>query len=206
MSCGVNQFAKLVAKLTTYQREWVVDMGFEELLHMRVINIEPKFGFWITSKFDPETLELKIRDNYKVKLDEEMVCWVLGLKSGEHLINPTRSEMCVDYHNKRQEKKNKYYGAIKESEVYSQIIQGDPNEQKFKTQFLLYALGTILCPMRECGWISPLHANVLEYATKASHCNWAKYLLDWLVTCGQHLHTPEEGYGGCTLLLLVSDY
>ncbi|HCZ46824.1 MAG TPA: hypothetical protein DHV20_08760 [Brochothrix thermosphacta] len=204
MGCGISQFAQMLAKLTEPQKKWVVEMGFEELLYIRVNHIDATFGYWIMSRFDPDNLELKIRDNYYVKIDEETISWVLGLNSGKHLLLPNNSSKLVDIHTKRQYKQNTSYGAVTESEVYSKIIDCHIDKISFKKHFLLYALGTLLCPTQKCGWISPIHITVLDKASEATKYNWAAYVLDWLVKYGEKFKNSIQGYGGCTLLLLVS--
>lgn len=183
---------------------WVVDMGLEELLFMRIRNIDPKFGYWITSKLDHETLELEIRPNYKVKIDEALVTKVLGLRSGCTLKYPSHSTKSTSLQLKKMYKKNTLYGAIKESGVYGKIVVQDSSLFEFEMHFLLYTLGILLCPTQKTGWISPLHVSVIEHAHHASDYNWARYMLDWLVKYAKNLIKSKEGYGGCTLLLVVS--
>ncbi|XP_056684223.1 uncharacterized protein [Spinacia oleracea] len=203
MGCAVRQFATLLSNLTVKQKMWVVDMGFEELLFMRIGNIDARFGYGITCRFDPNTLELEIRDNYKVKIDEELVGLVLGLRSGHHLLFPSYSNKSTALNNKKLYKQNTMYGAITESEVYGKIVSEPQDKETFQKHFLLYALGTILRPTQKRGWISPLHASVLYLASESADYNWARYVLDWLVKYGKKFNSSKEGYGGCTLLLLI---
>lgn len=95
MGCGLNKFAYFVKNLSNEQKQWIKEMGFEELLFTQITNIDPAFGYWITSRFDPGKLELEIRDDYKVVIDEEMVGWVLGLRSGDNLAIPKKSERSI---------------------------------------------------------------------------------------------------------------
>lgn len=205
MGCGVRQFAKLVSNLTGKQKMWIADMGFEELLFMRITNIDPKFGYWITSRFDPISCELKIRENYKVKIDEKMVGCVLGLRYGRTQLHPDYSTKSIALEMKKMYKQNTVYGAIKESEVYTKIVGKEPSLKTFQMHFLLYCLGILLCPTQKCGWISPSHVYMLDKANNAAEYNWARYVLDWLVKYGKKFSTSREGYGGCTLLLVISN-
>lgn len=205
MGCGVSQFANFVMKLSTEQQQWVSEMGFEDLLLTKINNIDPTFGYWITSRFDPITLELKIRDNYYVKIDEEMVGCVLGIRSGDHLLVPNKSEKSVALETLRLYKQNTLYGPVAQHVVFEKVIGKQPEKEWFAKHFLLYVLGTILCPTQKCGWISPSHVYMLDKANNAAEYNWARYVLDWLVKYGKKFSTSREGYGGCTLLLLVSN-
>ncbi|XP_056682649.1 uncharacterized protein [Spinacia oleracea] len=205
MGCALSQFAILVEKLTGKQKMWIVDMGFEELLFTRINSSDPKFGYWITSRFDPKTLQLKVRDNYRVRIDEEMVNWVLGIPPEKALLHPSLSNKSTALNIKKLYK-NTMYGAVTQSEVFGKIVDDRTEKESFQRHFLLYALGTILCPTQKCGWISPLHLSVLPIASQASGYNWGRYVLDWLVKYGNKFNASKEGYGGCTLLLVVSPY
>lgn len=68
MSCDVARYDKLIGKLSRDQRQWVKDMGFKHMLNIKIININPLFGVWVNSLFDPSSKTLKMRDNILVTI------------------------------------------------------------------------------------------------------------------------------------------
>lgn len=204
VNCDVARYTELIGKLSRDQREWVKDMGFRHLLKIKITNIDPSFGVWITTMFDAQDKTLTIRDNILVSIDDEMVGWVLGIPAGPSLFHLEQSSAKQFKEWKMKYKQDTMYGAIAESVVYKMVLSEKGNRTRFQRHFLLYTLGILLCPTLKHEWISPLHLYMLGNASKAYKYNWGKYVLDWLVKYREKYDTAKEGLGGCTLLLLVN--
>lgn len=179
-------------------------MGFGHLLRIRIINIDPSFAVWVTSRFDAKSRTLRVRDNVTVSIDDEMVGWVLGIPTSSCLFLPEESSIKQFKAWKMKYKNNTMYGVITESVVYQMVLSENENRSRFQRHFLLYTLGNLLCPTLKHGWISPKHVYLLGNASKAYKYNWGKYVLDWLVKYRVKFDTAREGLAGCTLLLLVN--
>jgi hypothetical protein len=192
------------------QRKWVEDMGFKPLLDMRCTRVERELCRWLMNRFDHKTRELEIRPGNRIRIYDNHVGWVMGIprmrnKDVKTMKNEERLRVLREFY--------------RNDNGMSATTVGDmmvacTDELQFKQHFILFTLGTLLCPTQSFK-ISPFHLKVVgdpTNLTNAFNLNWAQFVLDWLVSYAKKYNVAMStsssnlggsGIGGCVIFLQV---
>lgn len=199
-----HKVMELIVNLNSNQLEWVRQSVFVTILHLKINKTMDRFFLsWLSRRWNPNSCELKIRDDYIVKVDEEMIGWVLGLPFGDDAFDFEETSSRREEFRKLK-KDYDCYGGVPYNTIYNSCISEEKNRVVFLRHFIFYVLGVLLCTTKS-NYASPelLRAVIDDYVSESWKWNWSKFILQWMVK-----YTGEgsvDGISGCALVLMVSD-
>jgi len=134
-----------------------------------------------------------------VPLTPNDVEMVLGLSaSGKEVVNSGPEDMISDLRNSY----NAINHGISVRLLEEQLATAESGDD-FKRSFVLYVLGTLLCPTARLD-VSPSFLHFLTNMDLVHQYNWGKFLLDRLVREVLRFHQGKQRtVGGCLLFLQV---
>ncbi|KAG4983874.1 hypothetical protein JHK87_028623 [Glycine soja] len=173
--CSPGRLFKVLQRLTPEQKEAVKSMGFGSLLGLRCRTLRRSLCLWLLERFDTTNCSLEIC-NVDVPLTPNDVEMVLGLSaSGKEVVNSGPEDMISDLRNSY----NAINHGISVRLLEEQLATAESGDD-FKRSFVLYVLGTLLCPTARLD-VSPSFLHFLTNMDLVHQYNWGKFLLDRLV-------------------------
>lgn len=196
--CSPGRLFKVLQRLTPEQKEAVKSMGFGSLLGLRCRTLRRSLCLWLLERFDTTNCSLEIC-NVDVPLTPNDVEMVLGLSaSGKEVVNSGPEDMISDLRNSY----NAINHGISVRLLEEQLATAESGDD-FKRSFVLYVLGTLLCPTARLD-VSPSFLHFLTNMDLVHQYNWGKFLLDRLVREVLRFHQGKQRtVGGCLLFLQV---
>ncbi|KAL5139336.1 E3 ubiquitin-protein ligase SINA-like 10 [Glycine soja] len=199
--CSPGRLFKVLQRLTPEQKEAVKSMGFGSLLGLRCRTLRRSLCLWLLERFDTTNCSLEIC-NVDVPLTPNDVEMVLGLSaSGKEVVNSGPEDMISDLRNSY----NAINHGISVRLLEEQLATAESGDD-FKRSFVLYVLGTLLCPTARLD-VSPSFLHFLTNMDLVHQYNWGKFLLDRLVREVLRFHQGKQRtVGGCLLFLQLFYY
>ncbi|XP_021843453.2 uncharacterized protein [Spinacia oleracea] len=148
---------ELVNELCPIRREWVEKAGFGSILNLKIQKVDRLFLAWLEKRWDCKRQVLRIRDDYEITIDENMISWITGVPLGMY-----------KFHNLKKNDKEvqKYYdeyvigSAIGYVTVYNKcLLEEDPTV--FLRHFILLTFGCLFC-MNTYNSITPKLLPILK--------------------------------------------
>ncbi|VFR00939.1 unnamed protein product [Cuscuta campestris] len=176
-------------------------MGFGSILGLRCRTLRRSLCLWLLERFNAVRCSLEICGE-RVPLTPRDVELVMGLAaSGEDVVNSGPDESILELRKK--------YGATNcgiSVRVLEERITSLDSGEDFKRSFVLYVLGTLLCPTARLD-VSPSFLHFLTNMDLIHQYNWAKFLLDRLVReVSRFRQGKQRAVGGCLLFLQLFYY
>ncbi|XP_057969854.1 uncharacterized protein LOC131159157 isoform X2 [Malania oleifera] len=177
-------------------------MGFASLLRLESHQLMRTLSLWLVERFDPHRRRLDLGERGIIPISPYDVGLVLGIPVGgdDVPINGRDS----DVRSIRVEFSSNH--GIDVSTLEVKLAERDAGPS-FKRAFLLFALGTLLCPTRGLK-VSPRFLHAVYHIEQVHRYNWAGLVLNCLAnaitvfkSAGEE-HT-RDGLGGCLLFLYV---
>ncbi|XP_054808629.1 uncharacterized protein LOC129310735 [Prosopis cineraria] len=199
--CSPGQFKEVVEYISKHKRlcTKVKKMGFQSLLDFKFNKLPRELCEQVIAAFDTPTSTLGIGGK-KLSVDGKDVHTILGVPYGGKVI-------FLDDDSKACQALKKNYLGKPFTELKSLVISGKA-EKNFETVFLLFTLGTFLCPttsttvcMRSIKSLSG-KKNVQEY-------DWSSFVLSELIREISTYKTAlrsgrkKKNVGGCLFFLLI---
>lgn len=185
------------------EKEWVRLAGFQSILEVKFVQVDRFFLSWLSSRWDHQTHLLRIREDYHIKVDDEMVGRILGLPYGEDKIEI--EEPNVDDIEFEMIKGSYHDNEGIKHRIVSEALENDKSDKmKFLRSFVLFVFGNLFCTTLT-NKISPTLCWLLKkrHISKPLNWNWSKFVLDWMVKQHQESKDGKDGVRGCAVVLMV---
>ncbi|KAI3747795.1 hypothetical protein L6452_10451 [Arctium lappa] len=199
--CSPGRLVNVMKRFTPDQKEAVKSMGFGSLLDLKCRTLRRSLCLWLLERFNTIRRSLEICGK-RIPLSARDVELVMGLpSSGKDIVNSGPDDLVADL-------RQKYNASNRGISVrFLEERLGEPEAgDDFKRAFLLYVLGTLLCPTARLD-VSPSFLHFLTDMDSIHEYNWAKFLLDKLVReVARFRQGKQRAVGGCLLFLQLFYY
>ncbi|XP_057775256.1 uncharacterized protein LOC130994235 [Salvia miltiorrhiza] len=174
-------FHDALLKLNTAQKDAVRDIGFGNILELRVKELPGRLAYWALNSFNPTTCELEISTSIRVKVTENDVYRVFGIPKGFRRIKrfdrQTSSELFDDWVALfRVENRDK----IKIGLVVNEMLKCKTGGTWFKRHFMIAMCFSIFESFSN-GTVHPHVLNTLVDVDKLAEWDWAEYMVRSLI-------------------------
>ncbi|XP_031095814.1 uncharacterized protein LOC115999972 [Ipomoea triloba] len=199
--CSPGRLLHVLQRLSSDQKASVKSMGFGSILGLRCRTLRRSLCLWLLERFNTVRCTLEICGE-RVPLTPRDVELVMGLAaSGEDVVNSGPDESIIEL----RKKYNATNRGISVRLLEEQLTSPDAGED-FKRSFVLYVLGTLLCPTARLD-VSPSFLHFLTNMDVIHQYNWGKFLLDRLVReVSRYRQGKQRAVGGCLLFLQLFYY
>ncbi|XP_076946320.1 uncharacterized protein LOC143617738 [Bidens hawaiensis] len=199
--CSPGRLVNVMKRFTPEQKEAVKDIGFGSLLDLKCRTLRRSLCLWLLERFNTIRRSLEICGK-RIPLSPRDVELVMGLPAtGRDVVNSGPDDLVADL-------RLKYNASNRGISVrFLEERLGEPEAgDDFKRAFLLYVLGTLLCPTARLD-VSPSFLHFLTDMDSVHEYNWAKFLLDKLVReVSRFRQGKQRAVGGCLLFLQLFYY
>ncbi|CAA0843104.1 Unknown protein [Striga hermonthica] len=199
--CSPGRLLNVLQRLTPDQKDAVKNMGFGSILNLRCRTLRRSLCLWLLDKFNTVRRSLEICGE-RIPLTPRDVELVMGLaSSGKDVVNSGSDELIADL----RKKYNATNRGISVRLLEERLAAPEAGED-FKRSFLLYVLGTLICPTARLD-VSPSFLHFLTNMDVVHQYNWGKFLLDRLVReVARYRQGKQRAVGGCLLFLQLFYY
>ncbi|KAL8034411.1 hypothetical protein ABFX02_12G026700 [Erythranthe guttata] len=199
--CSPGRLLNVLQRLTPDQRDAVKSMGFGSILNLKCRTLRRSLCLWLLEKFNTVRRSLEICGE-RIPLTARDVELVMGLSSsGKDVVNSGPDELIAEL----RKKYNATNRGISVRLLEERLAVPEAGED-FQRSFLLYVLGTLLCPTARLD-VSPSFLHFLTNMEVVHQYNWGKFLLDRLVReVARYRQGKQRAVGGCLLFLQLFYY
>ncbi|XP_041997673.1 uncharacterized protein LOC121747663 isoform X1 [Salvia splendens] len=199
--CSPGRLLNVLQQLTPDQKAAVKSMGFGSILNLRCRTLRRSLCLWLLEKFNTVRRSLEICGE-RIPLTPRDVELVMGLaSSGKDVVNSGPDELIAEL----RKKYNATNHGISVRLLEERLAVPEAGED-FKRSFLLYVLGTLICPTARLD-VSPSFLHFLTNMDTVHQYNWGKFLLDRLVReVARYRQGKQRAVGGCLLFLQLFYY
>ncbi|KAG6410143.1 hypothetical protein SASPL_128193 [Salvia splendens] len=199
--CSPGRLLNVLQQLTPDQNAAVKSMGFGSILNLRCRTLRRSLCLWLLEKFNTVRRSLEICGE-RIPLTPRDVELVMGLASnGKDVVNSGPDELIAEL----RKKYNATNRGISVRLLEERLAVPEAGED-FKRSFLLYVLGTLICPTARLD-VSPSFLHFLTNMDTVHQYNWGKFLLDRLVReVARYRQGKQRAVGGCLLFLQLFYY
>ncbi|KAK1571204.1 hypothetical protein Q3G72_013330 [Acer saccharum] len=197
--CRTESFSAICAELSVEQKDVVKALGFGSLLSMNCGRLRRYIYSFVVDKFDIDTLSVEL---YKktFKLSTNVYSQIMGLENRGQLIN-------LDGDSKQIEELIEIYKGTSRGIKVNVLIEKmkilRSADDEFKITFMLFVIGTILCPQGGI-YVSSSYLHVLKDVTVIHTMNWASWCFKLLIDeIKQFKSLGHRGVTGCVLFLQI---
>ncbi|KAK1391360.1 hypothetical protein POM88_010416 [Heracleum sosnowskyi] len=201
-----SKFSKAMENLSTDQKQWIKDAGFEDLLSFSFRHIPNEMARNVVWFYDPYHNWLNLTDKKVIRITEDEVHRVLGLPKGSRkvIIGPANTETLEEWRDQYPERKAGH--KITELSVMKAITRTGELNLKFKQNFMVLMYNLFI----RCTRGSYVSQDVLKLVgsfDEVSEMNWCKLVVDGLKDVSlAWLEDPTTQYYTGSLMLLIEGY
>ena len=166
--------------LRPVQKACLEQMGFEGLLDMKLDGIPSKIGFYVVDNFNPETMEIKLK-NSRILITKQLIGELLGIRNegrdimDDEIVND--GGVIASWSEQFQEGKDKTTGILK-----GLIRKSKVADLNFKLNFIVL-FTSLMGGVKGKGILYSSVLNHIHTETDLSIINWCDYVLRCLKTC-----------------------
>ncbi|GMP27444.1 hypothetical protein CsSME_00003439 [Camellia sinensis var. sinensis] len=199
--CSPGRLFNVLQRLSPDQKAAVKGMGFGSLLGLRCRTLRRSLCLWLLERFNTARSSMNICGE-RIPLSPQDVELVLGLAaSGKDVVNSGPDELIAELRLSYTDSNRGISLRLLEDRLAAPEAGDD-----FKRSFVLYALGTLLCPTARLD-VSPSFLHFLINMDIIHQYNWGKFLLDRLVReVSRFRQGKQRAVGGCLLFLQLFYY
>ncbi|KAA8530634.1 hypothetical protein F0562_005432 [Nyssa sinensis] len=199
--CSPGRLFNVLQRLTPNQKASVKSMGFGSLLGLRCRTLRRSLCLWLLERFNTVRRSLEICGE-RIPLSPRDVELVMGFSaSGKDVVNSGPDDQILEL----RQSYNATNRGISVRLLEERLADPEAGED-FKRSFVLYALGTLLCPTARLD-VSPSFLHFLTNMDIIHQYNWGKFLLDRLVReVSRFRQGKQRAVGGCLLFLQLFYY
>lgn len=186
-------------ELDPLQVESVKAMGFGGILQLKCTKLDRSLCEWLVRHFDPVSLCLHVhgKDCIITPLD---VNHILGLPCGGQRVilegeYTEIHELCLRHKVGDQ-------GSTSFDHLHNYLMNNKKDDDDFKVSFVLYIMGTILCPTSEFG-VNKRFLHALKDLSSVRELDWSQFVLKFLAEGIQKYQKGRKVIRGCLLFLMV---
>jgi len=198
--CSPGRLFNVMQRFTLDQKAAVRSMGFGSLLSLRCRTLRRSLCLWLLERFNTVRSSLNICGE-RIPLSPHDVELVLGLAaSGKDVVNSGPDDLIAEL----RQSYNASNRGISLRLLEDRLAIPEAGDD-FKRSFILYALGTLLCPTARLD-VSPSFLHFLTNMDVIHQYNWGQFLLDRLVReVSRFRQGKQRAVGGCLLFLQVKE-
>ena len=199
--CAPNRVHLMALNLNEKQRFVIREMGFGSILDLRSIQLDRDFCKWLVDHFDHNSCALDICGR-RLPISTEDVEFILGIKSSGVDVSIVASAEEINHICQQ-------HGLNVVGDIPITLLEGKLKEMKISGKefvgcFLLFVLGTLLCPTPK-PYIKRSFISIFLNIDEFKNLNWAKLVLDFLIRgVRKYKEKNRVGVNGCLLFLMVS--
>ncbi|XP_058213397.1 uncharacterized protein LOC131325259 [Rhododendron vialii] len=194
----IFQRLRRIQELDPLQVESVKAMGFGDMLQLKCTTLDRSLCEWLVRHFNPVSLCLHVhgKDCIITPLDMNHI---LGLSCGGQRVilegeYTEIHELCLRHKVGDQ-------GSISFDHLHNYLMNNKKADNDFKVSFVLYIMGTILCPTSEFG-VNKHFLHALKDLSSVRELDWSQFVLKFLVECIQKYQKGCRVIRGCLLFLM----
>lgn len=181
--CSPGALLSVIQGFNEVQKDCVEDMGFGDLLKMKMTEVPGALSCFVLEKFDSTTKKI-ILQRGKIDVTRESVHQILGFPLGRKKFSelPLRTIEDNTYEEWTQQFENK--SMIRLQEIKMKIVSSNKADMNFKMNFLALLINSLI----ESSSSGKANTSPLKYImedTKISNIDWCSYLIDCLVKTKQ---------------------
>ncbi|KAK9993974.1 hypothetical protein SO802_023677 [Lithocarpus litseifolius] len=198
--CAPNRVRLMALNLNESQRFVIREMGFGSMLDLRSIQLDRDFCKWLVDHFDHNSCALDICGR-RLPISTKDVEFILGIKSSGVDVSTVAGAEEINHICQQ-------HGLNAVGDIPINLLEGKLKEMKtsgkeFVGFFLLFVLGTLLCPTPK-PYIKRSFISILLNIDEFKNLNWVKLVLDFL-TRGVRKYKEKNrvGVNGCLLFLML---
>ncbi|KAG5540541.1 hypothetical protein RHGRI_020676 [Rhododendron griersonianum] len=187
-------------ELDPLQVKSVKAMGFGGILELTCTKLDRSLYEWLVQHFDPVSLCLHVhgKDCIITPLD---VNHILGLPCGGQRVILEGEytgihELCLRHKVGDQ-------GSISFDHLHNYLMNNKKDDDDFKVSFVLYIMGTILCPTSEFGVNKHFLHALKDLLSSVRELDWSQFVLKFLAKGIQKYQKGRKVIRGCLLFLMV---
>ncbi|KAK1385154.1 hypothetical protein POM88_022889 [Heracleum sosnowskyi] len=201
-----SKFSKAMENLSTDQKQWIKDAGFEDLLSFSFRHIPNEMARNVVWFYDPYHNWLNLADKKVIRITEDEVHRVLGLPKGSRkvIIGPANTKTLEEWRDQYPERKAGH--KITELSVMKAITRTGELNLKFKQNFMVLMYNLFI----RCTTGSYVSQDVLKLVgsfDEVSEMNWCKLVVDGLKDASlAWLEDPTTQYYTGSLMFLIFFY
>ncbi|KAH7842292.1 hypothetical protein Vadar_003685 [Vaccinium darrowii] len=217
--CTPKQLVDLNKALSHERRDALVKRNpFHNLLQLNCDWLNREFCVKLVERFNMKTRSLEFGDGRVCPIRKEDFERVLGIPSGSRRV-PTRCEekhrVAIDklFGKENDEGFKDVFKGLSFAQLKKVILQQDSSDSQFQRAYMLFALGSFLCPTTKDA-IGPVLFPAVTCAkmAKIKTYKWPAFILEWLVDQIRSFRDraskkprPLHGQsvGGCLFLLMI---
>ncbi|KAK9984961.1 hypothetical protein SO802_034486 [Lithocarpus litseifolius] len=198
--CAPNRVRLMALNLNESQRFVIREMGFGSMLDLRSIQLDRDFCKWLVDHFDHNSCALDICGR-RLPISTKDVEFILGIKSSGVDVSTVAGAEEINHICQQ-------HGLNVVGDIPINLLEGKLKEMKtsgkeFVGCFLLFVLGTLLCPTPK-PYIKRSFISILLNIDKLKNLNWAKLVLDFLIRgVRKYKEKNRVGVNGCLLFLML---
>ncbi|XP_056684894.1 uncharacterized protein [Spinacia oleracea] len=132
---------EMVETLCPVRRNWVQWAGFGPILDLKITKVDRHFMSWLEGRWDWKRQVLRIRDDYEVEIDENMISWITGIPQRDQDFKSLKldDEEIDEFENVYDTRTGINY-----IDVYNKCCI-EENRFWFLRHFILLTLGSLFC-------------------------------------------------------------
>ncbi|KAH7864603.1 hypothetical protein Vadar_031645 [Vaccinium darrowii] len=192
----------VIEGLQPLQVQSVKDIGFGGLLRLQCTKLDRRLCEWLVERFDPVSLCLSVFGK-KLMITPLDVNHILGLPCGGERV--TLKGPLTEIHNFCVKHEVRVQGSFCLNKL-KETLEGMKNnydDNDFKVLFVLYMMGTVLCPTSEFG-VNKRFLHALKDTSTISKLDWSQFVLEFLANgIKSYKEKGRNAIRGCLLFLMV---
>lgn len=199
--CSPDRFHRTVQKMSAEKRLTVNAIGFGNLSSLACTRLHRQLCKFLIERFNPETSSIELHGNV-FGISALDFGRVMGLKNTGEAVELGCSDEKVKELVKR-------FGAngkrVLVSALADQLEKCEKADEDFKVGFVMFALGTVLCPSSSLS-VTGKYLNFLTIPGKIESKNWADHAFNFLREGVRLFKAKEVAYVNGSLLFLQLFY
>ncbi|XP_042056147.1 uncharacterized protein LOC121800696 [Salvia splendens] len=177
---GVKVLVDAIEKMNSKQLAALEDMGFGQLVHLKIRYIPADMAFSLLENFNHDNCSrIKLVDDQPLHITEEDVYATLGLPRGELMIKSQKKHVMNDVMKTIVEAKNRK--AITPADLQEQLDSDPEGGEWFKKIFLILLDNVLISPTANGNCLGRILDDIGNISNVRQY-NWCSYVLDTLIT------------------------
>ncbi|KAM5548716.1 hypothetical protein ABKV19_000233 [Rosa sericea] len=197
--CRPDVFKDVVSTFSDERKAAVEEMGFGLLLQLRCDQLQCALCGWLVDRFDPDASSIEVHGK-TFKLKPSDFENIMGVKDGGHDVELSDSED-NNIHGLKIIRCGKERSRISMREIVKRLRQTNIVDDTFRVGFVLFLLGTLLCPSSII--LASKYLQPLRETSDIKFKNWATFSFKYLVEGVSSFKNRKRScvINGCVLFL-----
>lgn len=197
--CRPKLFKDFVSRFSHEKKVAVEEMGFKQLLQLQCDQLQLGLCGWLIDRFDPSKSSIKVHGK-RFNLGPSDFENIMGVKDGGHDVEIHGSKADIQALKDIQFGKNRNR-ISNMSEMAEKLNKTNDIDDTFRVGFVLFALGTLLCPTSS-GDLTSKYLHPLRDINGIKFKSWATFSFNFLVEgLSSFKRKNTNSVSGCVLFL-----